>query len=221
MRMTIALGDLDKVMDDIEGDIARDATEAMRETMEAALDELRAQVVSNGLGVRLSRTWTARAFPGGAKHSINSAGYIWSRAPDIIDSFIKGATIRPINGSKYLWIPTNNVPSATAHVGRSGRKVKGGRLSPDECEGRFNAEFIVRPGRNGRLLAFMDLIGGRNGRGARRVTAGRLRQGRAPKLTLMYVLVRTARMPKLLDIEAVAKKWEASFERAFTGRLGR
>lgn len=102
MRMTIALADLDKVMDDIEGDIARDATEAMSETMEAARDELRAQVVSNGLGVRLSRTWTARAFPGGAKHSINPAGYIWSRAPDIIDSFIKGATIRPVNGSKYL-----------------------------------------------------------------------------------------------------------------------
>ena len=218
MRMTIALGDLDKVMDDIEGDIARDATAAIRETMEAARDELRAQVVSNGLGVRLSRTWTARAFPGGAKNSINPAGYIWSRAPDIIDSFIKGATIRPIHGSKYLWIPTNNVPSATAHVGRSGRNVKGGRLSPDECEGRFNTKFIVRPGRGGRLLAFMDLIAGR---GARRATAGRLRQGRAPKLTLMYVLVRTTRMPRLLDIDAVAKKWEASFERALTGRLGR
>lgn len=221
MRMTIAVADFDKVMDDIEGDIARDVTEAMRETMESARDELRAQVVSNGLGVRLSRTWTARAFPGGAKHSINPAGYIWSRAPDIIDSFIRGATIRPIHGAKYLWIPTDNVPAETARVGRSGRKFKGGQITPDECEARFDTEFIVRPGRNGRLLAFMDLVGARNGRGVRRATAGRLRQGRAPKLTLMFVLVRTTRMPKLLDLEAVAKKWEASFERALTGRRDR
>lgn len=221
MRIDIGFSDFKRTLNDIEGGIAKAATAAMRETIIDARDELRRQTVSAGLGARMANTWTARAYPDGAKNSINPGGFIWSRAPDIIDSFVRGATIRPVNGAKYLWIPTDNVPAERGRVNRRGRNVKGGAITPEECENRFNTDFIMKPGRNGRVLAFMQLTRARSGRGLRRNTAGRRAQGRASQLTLMYVLVPSLRMPKLLDLEAVAAKWTTSFELAFTNRLER
>ena len=52
-------------------------------------------------------------------------------------------------------------------------------------------------------------------------TKGRIAQGRAVKPVLMFVLVPTVRIPKLLDIEAVAEQWAQRFERGFTERLSR
>lgn len=221
MRISMGFGDLMGTLNDAEGDIAKAATAAMRETIIDARDELRRQTVSSGLGARMANTWTARAYPAGEKNSINPAGFIWSRAPDIIDAFVRGAVIRPVNGSKFLWIPTDNVPAERGRVNRRGRNVKGGAITPEECENRFNTDFVMKPGRAGRLLAFMQLTRARSGRGLRRDTAGRRAQGRAGKLTLMYVLVPSLRMPKLLDLEGVAAKWSTSFETAFTNRLGR
>lgn len=228
MRVTSAFVGLDIAVDEALGDIAAAATSAMRETMIEARDELRQQIVSNGLGSRLANTWTAREYPIGEKNSINPAGFIWSRAPNIVDSFLRGATIRPINGSKFLWIPTGNVPLAPARMGRVARQangrmgargLKGGSITPEECENRFNTDFIIRPGRGGHLLAFMHLIRSRNGRGVRSDTSGRRRQGRAAAPTLMFVLVPTTRMPKLLDIEVVVRRWEARYATAFTQRI--
>ncbi len=221
MRIDIGFGDLKGSLNDIEGDVAKAATAAMRETIIDARDDLRRQTVSSGLGARMANTWTARAYPAGEKNSINPAGFIWSRAPDIIDSFVRGAVIRPINGSKFLWIPTDNVPAERGRVNRRGRNIKGGAITPEECENRFNTDFVVRPGRAGRFLAFMQLTRSRNGRGLRRDTARRQAQGRTASLTLMFVLVPSLRMPKLLDLEGVAEKWSTSFETAFANRLDR
>ncbi len=155
---------------DIEGDIARAATGAMRDTAPLTRDELRQQTRSAGLGDKLPNTWTARSYPDGEKNSINPAGVVYSRAPEIMDAFTRGATIRPVAGSKFLWIPTNNVPRGRARMGRFSRNAEGqmrplrhkaGAISPEECESRFNTDFVVRKGRAGRLLAYMDLLAGR------------------------------------------------------------
>ena len=218
------------IADDIEGEIASIATGAMRETAEATRDELRAQTVSVGLGGRLPNTWTARAYPGGTKNSINPAGIVYSRAPDIMDAFTRGATIRPVAGAKYLWIPTKNVPRARSRTsgyrrvqtgsGSRPLRIKAGALTPEECENRFNTDFVIKKGKAGRLLAFMDLVKGRGG-GVRMPTKGRLRQGRAPSLVLMFTLTRSVKMPKYFDLDASAERWVTRYDQALTTRLGR
>lgn len=219
------------VIDEIEGEIAGAATSAMRRTAEQTRDRLRRQTTSAGLGSRLPNTWTARAYPAGAKNSINPAGLVYSRAPDIMDAFTRGATIRPIGGDNYLWIPTKNVPRARSRSsawqrvggpdGSRPRRLRAGALTPEECESRFNTDFVVKKGRAGRRLAFMDLVRARSGRGVRGATAGRRRQGREPKLTLMFVLTKTAKMPKLFDLDKEAQAWAADFERDFGGGVSR
>lgn len=219
MRFDIGLPDFKALADDIEGDIAQAATAAMRETMPIAKQELRDQVTSAGLGQRLANTWRGEVYPKD-RRALNPAGYIWSNAPDIIDSFMRGATIRPVNGAQFLWIPTKNVPRARGRVGRKGNNLKGGALTPEECENRFNTDFVVLRGRAGRLLAFMDLLAAKNRRGFRPATRARLAQGRQRKLTLMFVLTPTARMPKLLDVDKVADRWTERFEQSFASQSG-
>lgn len=227
MRVDVGLPNFGTLTSQIEGGIAKAATRAMRASLIPTRDELRQQIISAGLGARLANTWTGRAYPDGEKNSINPGGFIWSRAPSIIAGFVAGATIRPVNGSPYLWIPTDNVPRARSRTGRqlgmSGGRMRyerraAGALTPEECVSRFNTEFVLRPGRNGNLLAFMDLIAGRS-RGVRPNTPGRRARGRVSKLTLMFTLTRQARLPKLLDLEGPAQRWTNRFDAAFGEEL--
>lgn len=212
------------LIDDIEGDIARAATGAMRDTAPQVRDELRQQTRSVGLGDKLPNTWTARAYPDGEKSSINPAGVVYSRAPEIMDAFTRGATIRPVAGSDFLWLPTDNVPRARGRVSRRGRNMNAGAITPEECESRFNTEFVMRKGRAGRLLAYMDLLAGRVRRGGsnfRPASRKRLAQGREVKLTLMFVLTRSVTLPKLFDLDASAGRWVIRYEQALDNRLSR
>jgi len=201
-----------------EGALAAAATRAMKEATPELVRELRAQVTSAGLGGRLANTWRHRVYPdqGAQRGSLEPAGFVWSRAPDIISSFVRGATIRPLGGRKYLFIPTDNVPR------RSGRRGSTKRMTPTEVEYAFNQDLFIRNGRQGRKLAFIRTVAARSGRGRRRGTAGRLAQGRKLEETLMFVLVRTARMPRLLDLDGpaqrAANRFVAAFDREATPR---
>ncbi len=220
MRMDIAVPDFAAIMAAAEGGIARAATEAMRETTPDAKRELREQVTSNGLGQKLANTWQSEVYPDQANRvSLTPTGVIESTAPDIVSSFIAGATIRPVAGGKYLWIPTDKVPKQRGRVNRRGRNVKGGAMSPEEVENMFNTDFIIRKGRNGTLLAFIDVVRAKNMRGYRRDTKGRRKQGRVAAPVLMFVLRRTVRLPKLLDLAGPAERWSNAFVTAFERRL--
>jgi hypothetical protein len=218
MDVSIEVPDFGLLMREIEGGVAESATDAMRETTLPALMELREQVASNGLGQRLANTWRDRVYPE-QRESMTPTGYIWSNAPDIIDSFLRGATIRPVGGAKYLWIPTKNVPLVRARVNSRGRNIKGGAMSPPEVESMFNADFQIRKGRAGTLLAFIDVVRAKNMRAFRRATKGRAAQGRTAKPVLMFVLRRTVRLPKLLDLQGPAQRWESRFADAFSRRM--
>lgn len=218
MDVSIAVPDFTAIMREVEGDVAKAATAAMRETARPAVMSLREQITSNGLGQRLANTWRDRVYPE-QRESMTPTGYIWSNAPEIVDSFVRGATIRPVGGASYLWIPTKNVPRARGRVNYRGRSVKGGAMSPEEVENMFNRDLDVRPGRNGTLLAFMDAVRGKNGRSVRQATKGRLAQGRASKPILMFVLRKTVRLPKLLDLDVPAKQWADRYVAAFERRL--
>ena len=218
MQIDVGVPDFTAIMREVEGGVAKAATAAMRETTKPAVTDLRQQVTSNGLGQRLANTWRDRVYPEN-RESMTPSGYIWSNAPEIIDSFVRGATIRPVGGGKYLWIPTKNVPRARGRVNRRGKNIKGGAMSPEEVENMFNIDFTIRPGRNGTLLAFIDVVRSLNGRSVRKATKGRARQGRFAKPVLMFVLRRTVRLPRLLDLKGPADRWGSAFVSAFERRL--
>ncbi|MFZ3484207.1 DUF6441 family protein [Sphingomonas sp. 3-13AW] len=212
MKFEVEVPDFAKVMREAEGGVARAATVAMRATTGDALRELRGQVTSAGLGQRLANTWRGNVYPK-SRNGMNPAGYIYSRAPDIIDSFVRGATILPVNGSRFLAIPTASVPRAL------GRRGSARRMTPEQVEHTFNQDLFYQRGKNGRVLAFINAVGARRGRGIRQATSRRLAQGRVLKRVLMFTLVPVARMPKLLDLDRPAANWSAAYIAAFTRGL--
>lgn len=212
MQLQVGFEGLKLATTDLAGDIATDATEAMREVTPVAKQWLREQVTAAGLGSRLANTWRSDVYPR-SRRSVNPSGYIWSNAPDIIDSFSRGATIVPLAGRRFLAIPTDAVPRAR------GRRGSSRRMTPEQVENAFNADLFFKRGRNGRVLAFINVVRARRGRGFRQATKGRVAQGRELEQVLMFVLVPTARLPKLLDLNAVGERWAAAFDAAFTRRL--
>ncbi|MBA4756288.1 MAG: hypothetical protein H2050_15790 [Sphingobium sp.] len=217
-------GSLTKLLDVIEGEIADDVTQIMREETRDLTMDYRQQVRDAGMGNRLANTWRAEVYPKGGR-SLNPAGYIWSNAPAIIDAFARGAHIRPVNGAKWLWIPTRNVPARRrggTYVS-SVKRSNGTRMSPEEVELHFNAELqVVIKGNKG--SAFIDVVLGLSG-GYRRATAGRTqgRRGMAPrkqKTVLMFNLVRGVRMPRLFDLDGPAEKRAVNVARRIQARWG-
>lgn len=217
-------GSLIEAMAAIEGKVAADVTQIMRgETRELTMD-YRQQVRDAGMGNRLANSWRSEVYPKGGR-SLNPAGYVWSAAPAIIDAFARGAHIRPVNGAKWLWIPTRNVPARRrgGNYASSVTRSNGTRMSPEEVELHFNAELqVVIEG--GKGSAFIDVVSGLSG-GFRPATAGRVtgRRGlaaRKSKPMLMFNLVRGVRMPKLLEIQGPARERAANVARRIQSKWG-
>jgi len=209
LRTTAIVPNFDKMIDGSERQIAGYLTEAMRDASGGLKEELRAQVVSAGLGARLANTWRGTTYPETGA-SLDPAAYVWSNAPAIVTSFATGATILPLGGKKYLWIPTKDVPR--------GRGRGRGRATPPEVELMFNQEFTFLKGKRGHLLAFVNVIQAKNRRGYRSATKGRVAAGRAVRLVLMFTLVATVRMPKKLDLDAAANAWGGRFQSLLEAR---
>lgn len=212
LRPSVAMPDIDKAFDAPLDDVAEALTTSMREATIETKQAWRNQITAAGLGGRLANTIRSEVYPKG-RNALNPAGYLYTKAPKIIAAFATGATIRPVNGAKYLWIPTKNVPRKPGR----GR----GRMSPEEVELHFNAEFRIVKGDAGELLALLPVVGARSGRGHRQATKGRLAQGRKTKDVLMFTLRRTVRLRKRLDLQELADLGGNSFALGAAARLGR
>jgi hypothetical protein len=101
----------------------------------------------------------------GGKASASPAVFLYSKAPLIVNAFTEGATITHHDGL-WLAIPTENVPNVSKGRGRH-------KASPAEVEVIFNQDLIVRPGRGRQLLAFVDVVRAKSGKGFRRATSAR------------------------------------------------
>ncbi len=182
----------------VEDIAARNITRGMKAAATALKEDYRDQIEKAGLGKRLGRTWQAKTYPQSGQ-SLDPAGYVYSKAPLIMDSMIAPRNIVPTGGRKYLAIPTANVP-------RKGR----GLMSPEEVENAYNQDLVIRPAKNGRnLLGFVNVIPARNKKGFRRASKSRLASGRPVKLVLMFVFVPLVRTKQRLQFEATAEKWAA------------
>ncbi|MHA3791456.1 DUF6441 family protein [Sphingomonas sp. YL-JM2C] len=209
-----------KLMEQAEADIARGAMRAMDRATVDVKDELAAQMVQAGFSARFSKAWDRTVYPNKGKVSINPAGFVESKAPEIMDAFTRGATIRPVNGSRYLWIPTKNVPRRRGRVSIGGKNLRGGTMTPEEVEDRFG-DFVIVPVKGGGLIAFVHAIRARNNQTERRSTGRRRAQGRQDRLVPMFSLRRTVRMPKLLDLNIPAERGAASFVRYLSEELSK
>ena len=179
-----------------------DATTALEQT-------LRQQVTAAGLGGRLAGTWRSRVYP---PSDTGAAGEVWTVAPLIIQGFDEGATIIARNGSRWLAIPTANVPPRSW-----GSKAPGGHprrlMTPVEVEAAFNRDLrtVMPPGGRVGYLIMDQLVAARSGRGFRQATSRRLAQGRSAQPVLMFVLVPSVTLSKRLDIAGAVAAIEAEF----------
>jgi hypothetical protein len=203
MRFNLTMDDLKGELNRTVEDVEQAVTGAMIVVADGLKTELREQVTGSGLGQRLANTWRGKRFPE-AQPSINSAAYVWSKAPDIIDAYERGPTIVPVNGRKYLAIPTTNCPSRRRGGGFGS---KGRKASPFEVETLFNTDLKFAKAANGRLIAFIEAVGAKSKRGFRPGTPKRLAQGRAIVAVVMFILVPAVRVRKRLDVEGAANRW--------------
>lgn len=186
----------DSATTDLEDDRADIVGAAMIEGTELLKRDLRDDVQAAGLGRRLALTWRSNVYPSGGRRSLDPAGWVWTKAPKLIEVYTEGATIAPTGGRRYLAIPSKNVPM----------KGRGKRMTPLDVETAFNQDLIIRKGRRpGIFTAWVNAVAGRTGKGFKPVTKGRLRGGRKAELIFMFTLVRTVRLrarlrgPELAD----------------------
>ena len=180
--------------------IERGVAAGVKEAGDGLKSGLRKQVVSAGLGSRLSRTWRSRAYP---NKGHDAATLVWSKAPQIIRTFDEGAVIRSKSGL-WLAIPTPAAPK---------RGVGGKRINPGNFpEHRFGPlRFVYRRGRPSLLVVDSVRINksgrvGRRAKGGAFTKTGRMKQGITT--VVMFIMVPQVKLKKRLDVAREAKRWE-------------
>ncbi|MDR6952298.1 hypothetical protein J2X65_001653 [Ancylobacter sp. 3268] len=182
-------------------------TRGVRTATRGLQTDLRQQVTGAGLGQRLANTWRSEIYPSG-QSSLRAAGFVFSRAPEIVYSFSSGVTIRSPNGF-FLAIPT--AAAGVKGVKRDG--VGRERITPGGWERRtgLRLRFVYRRGRPSLLVADnvrVDARGqaARNQRTRKGAIATRL-EGRTT--TVIFILVPQVSLRQRLEIDAATEKWRA------------
>lgn len=201
MRGTVAMIGLRESLEFESYRIDTATLAGMTKVAEGVQEDWRDEVRAARLGEPLARSVRRRVYPNKDRGN-NPAAFIWSRAPDIMSLFASGATIRPVNGARYLWMPTSNVPR-----GRRRRAA-----TPEEVRAQYG-NFIYRPSRRtpGNLVALVP---------ARRAVRGR-RSGRGSQdLIHMFTLARQRRGTKWLGLEMIALEWSNRAPELILAELG-
>lgn len=205
-----------------EDEIAGYVTSAISQNGVALKEDWRDQIRAARLGERLANSVRSETYPKG-QNSIDAAALVWTKAPKIIGAYAEGATIRPVNGARYLWIPTDDVP----------KKRQGQRLTPNEVEARFGRDLVViepgshrlktTPSRINRGVAFAGFSGlairkssgrWRNASVKERTQGGRSYREVTRQFVVMFTLVPMAMVKKrgALDLDALARLADGRFD---------
>jgi hypothetical protein len=185
---------------------ARANTNAAKRIVARGKLRLREDTRRGGLGDRIANAWQDKVFPkSGIAYS--PAGLLFSKAPLIIRAFSAATTIRSKQGS-YLAIPTENTP-------RRGRR----HATPVEVEAIFNQDLIFFHGRGQQMLAFVDATKSKSGKGYRRATKRRTKDGRRAELVLMFVMVRQVHLTKRVNYQRIFADLEAEWPQVVAEEL--
>lgn len=174
---------------------------------------LRGQVEAAGLGPKLAKTWQSRVYPRG--DSKDAAGIVYSKAPQIIAGFDKGALITVKGKGKYLAIPTENVPPGS----------RGRRLTPSNWPAGRLGELDFVPGRHGTAFMVAHVVssyadGGMGSfKGFKKATRGRVKKGRQVETVVMFILVPAVKLKKLLNVKGEADKWLSELSRLISEEI--
>jgi len=186
--------------------VDRAVFEGLKEATDGLKEELR-DLTFRALGVKVAYTWQARYFPN-REDPRGPAGFIWSKAPKIIQFNSAERVITPIG--ECFAIPVNPV------IKRGGRE-----MTIAEVESRFNQDLEPRRLPSGNIGLFADLVRGRSARrpGFRQASKGRVSAGRKVEKVLLFVLVRQLRSRKRIDLVAATNRWAGRMPALIEKRL--
>ena len=171
----------------------RGATErAVKDQTDGLKADIRRRVVRARLGKKLSKTWRSKFYKD------TPAGFIWSKAPAIMDAYMEGKVIRPKFG-RYLAIPTEFAPK------RGSDKKK---ITPKNWPlNRFGPLVFVK-GRGSRppMLVSTVVVSDKTGkaRKAKTLKSGQLAKG--AQSVPMFWLVPQVKIKKRFTIERAVEK---------------
>lgn len=208
--MKLSLAVQGKLKDIIDQDLKNGAiatTRGIKTSGEKLKQELRADVVSAGLGNRLSKSWRLISYPLRG-NSMSASAVVFTKAPQIIRAFSEGAVIKSKQG-KFLAIPTDEAPK---------KGIGGKRIRPSNFpEHRFGPlRYVKRRGKPDLLVVDSVRITktgrvGRRLKGGSYTKTGRLKKGVVT--VVMFVLVPQVSLPKKLNIDRRGRKAQNSVAR--------
>ena len=200
MRLEAAIkGDLHKFMEQQKVAAETAVTAGVAEITDRIKNDLRGQVSGAGLGSKLAKSWQAKLYPKGKK-SIDTAGWVFSKAPKLIRAVDEGTLIKSKDGF-FLAIPTEAAPKR----GVGGKRITPSNF-PEHSLGRLR--FVYRPGRIS-LLVVDNLRAGTGKRGGfRKASESALKTGRGLATVVMFFLVPQVKLRKRLDYKAVVNRLE-------------
>jgi hypothetical protein len=212
-RSTLSATDPFAVFGQLEEDLARASTAAMKAGEAGLKADVRDAVQAAGLGRRLALTWRGEVYPK-ARDSLDPAAFVWTRDPLLMDVFSRGATVTPRAGGRAVVIPTENVPAGLRRRFRRRRTDRRGLVAA--IEQQFGPLSLVRQGN--KVLGFVQAVRSRGRRGGvRPATPGR--RSAPPERVLMLVFVRQVRLAKRLDLDEAAAAWAARVPRLIEAEL--
>ncbi len=195
MRLQAALqGNLKALIDKEVKDAETAVSRGVKQATDGLKQELRGQVTSAGLGNRLAQSWRGEIFPKGGM-SVNAAGFVYTKAPEIIGAFATGVTIKNRRG-RFLAIPTKYV------IRREGRRV----TPADFEEAGIPLRYI--PPAKGRRIGLLVADNFRiTKKGKARAASERgIKMGRVATV-VMFLLIPEVSIKKRLDVDSLARKW--------------
>ena len=183
---------------------------------EFALSRMRESIRARTTSTRLPNIIGAKVFPAGGRLALRPAGEISPRGPKaetILKQLAEGATIT-VRRKRALAIPVHNV-----------RDANGALLPPKAWP---SLVFIPSKRRDGVRVGVLALPTSRTKRGALRarerraqaaVSRSRTQPGVGEDFTVMFILVRTVRIPKAFDPKAIMREAEAQLPQRFADAL--
>jgi hypothetical protein len=220
MRLGASIvGDLRKVLTEEVRAGERAAMTAIRAEIEQVKADLRRQVTTafSGNARGIANAWRSLIFPRTGQ-SLRPAGLVFTKVPNVIDAFERGALIRAKGGGKFLAIPTG----FNAARGRRGRGEKGMRVTPAQMVASGQA--FLRPFKSGRGFVWclplrqgeqtgrrrrtrlvaggVTEVGTANRKGREAWARGLLEQGMVP----MFLLLPQVKLAKRLDVRGAAER---------------
>lgn len=88
----------------------------MRSAADGLKKDLRDQVTGAGMGSKLANTWRSAVYE---NRGYDPVGFVYTRAPQIIQAFDQGVLIKPQGGHVWLAIPTDTAPKK----GTDGKRI--------------------------------------------------------------------------------------------------